>query len=247
MKRIFGLTIGIGICGLLSFLLSMNIMNCHTPDSKIQLLIVTGGHDFEEAPFFEMFDSFPEISYTVLEDSGTGDPFSYANKNDIGVLVFYHMTRQIFEDRQSTLLKLLEQGKGMIFLHHSLVAYQNWPEFEKIIGGRYFLNSTQNHSPSTYHEGVDFSLQVVNKNHPITRGLTDFQVYDEVYGNLAIQPTVQPLLQTDHPESNRIVAWTNEYRNSRIVYIQPGHGPQIFGDSNYRKLLWQAIQWVAQK
>lgn len=247
MKKISGLPIGIIMWGLLYFLLAMNMMNCHSPDSKIKLLIVTGGHDFEEAPFFEMFHSFPEISYTVLEDSGTVDPFSYADKNDIGVLVFYHMTRQIFEDRQATFLKLLQKGKGMIFLHHSLVAYQNWPEFEKIIGGRYFLDSTQNNSPSTYHEDVDFSLQIVNKNHQITRGLNDFQVFDEVYGNFAVQPNVQPLLQTNHPESNRVVAWTNEYRNSRIVYIQPGHGPQIFKDVNYRKLLWQAIQWVAGK
>ncbi len=223
------------------------MIDCRSPVYKFQLLIITGGHDFEEEPFFHMFDSFREVSYVVLEDSGSVDPFSYALENDMDVLVFYHMTRYISEDRQAALLKLLEQGKGMVFLHHSLVAYQNWPEFEKIIGGRYFLDSTQNNLPSTYHEDVDFSLHIVDRNHPITQGVNDFRIFDEVYGLCAVLPTVHPLLETNHPESNRVVAWTNAYRNSRIVYIQPGHGPQIFGDASYRRLLRQSIQWVAKK
>jgi len=244
MKKNGGLTINAISSRVLFFLILMNLLNCSSPNSKIQLLIITGGHDFEKAPFFEMFDSFEDVSYEVLDDSGAVDPYSYAAEKNIDVLVFYHMTRQIFEDRQLAFLKLLEQGKGMVFLHHSLVAYQNWPEFENIIGGWYFIDSSQGSSPSTYHEEVNFSLSIVDKKHPVTRGIEDFQVFDEVYGNYRVLPTVQPLLTTNHPESTPRVGWANSYKNSRIVFIQPGHGPQIFADPNYRKMLQQAIHWV---
>lgn len=245
MKKNSGLTIKWISVGFLTFLILMNFINCSSPNHKIQLLIITGGHEFEEAPFFEMVDSFRGVTYEVQGDSGGIDPYAYAAEKNIDVLVFYHMTRQIFEDRQASFLKLLEQGKGMVFLHHSLVAYQNWPEFENIIGGRYFLDSTQGSSPSTYHEEVNISLSIVDKTHPVTQRLEDFQIYDEVYGNFRVQPAVRPLIMTNHPESIPQVVWANEYLNSRIIYIQPGHGPQIFADPSYRMLLLQAIRWTA--
>ena len=244
MKKNIGSIINTISFGSLYLLILLGLMNCNSSNSEIQLLIITGGHEFEEVPFFEMFDSFRGVSYVVLDDSGTVDPYSYAAEKDIEVLVFYHMTRQIFEDRQATFLKLLEQGKGMVFLHHSLVAYQNWPEFENIIGGRYFLDSTQGFSPSSYQHEVNISLAIIDKEHPVTQGIKDFQIFDEVYGNFRVQPTVQPLVRTDHPQSDPLVVWANKYKDSRIIYIQPGHGPQIFSDPNYRKLLQQAIRWV---
>ena len=34
---------------------------------KLNILIVTGGHDFDRQSFFEMFDSFKDVSYTELK------------------------------------------------------------------------------------------------------------------------------------------------------------------------------------
>jgi len=40
-------------------------------------------------------------------------------------------------NQKDAYIKLLKNGKPMIFLHHSLVSYQHWPEFTRIIGGKY--------------------------------------------------------------------------------------------------------------
>ena len=95
-------------------------------------------------------------------------------------------------------------------------------EFEKIIGGRYILTNI-NQDSSTYRHDVDVPVTVVDKNHPITKGMDDFVIHDEVYGNYKVLPSVQPLLHTTHPESGKIVGWTNNYGGSRIVYLQLGH------------------------
>ncbi|MDH3712191.1 MAG: ThuA domain-containing protein, partial [Cyclobacteriaceae bacterium] len=79
----------------------------------------------------------------------------------------------------------------------------------------------------------------------VTSGLEDFTVFDEVYGNTEVLPDVIPLLGTNHPESTSVIGWENHYRKSRIIYLQPGHGPSIFLDKNYRQLLRQAIMHLS--
>jgi hypothetical protein len=87
-------------------------------------------------------------------------------------------------------------------------------------------------------------VHVVDKKHPLTRGVDDFMIHDEVYGNFRVLPTVSPLLTTTHPESSDTIAWTNKYGDSRIVYIQLGHDHHAYEDPNFRILLKQAIDWV---
>jgi hypothetical protein len=130
-----------------------------------------------------------------------------------------------------------------VFLHHSLVSYQEWDEFENIIGGRYFLSGLEQDS-STYRHDVDIPVRVIHKDHPVTKGIDDFMIHDEVYGNFKVLPGVQALLSTTHPESGKIIGWTNIYGNSRIVYLQLGHDHYAYENPNYRRLLKQAITWV---
>jgi type 1 glutamine amidotransferase len=44
-----------------------------------------------------------------------------------------------------------------------------------------------------------------------------------------------------------IVVWSRTYRLSRVVMIQPGHGPQIFAIPHFRRLVANAIGWVAPR
>ena len=74
-----------------------------------------------------------------------------------------------------------------------------------------------------------------------------FVLFDEVYGNLMTLPSVKPLLQTTHPGSAPFIAWENNYEASTIIYIQPGHDHQSYRDENFRRLIKQAIFYLAAK
>ena len=37
-----------------------------------------------------------------------------------------------------------------------------------------------------------------------------------------MDPKVHPVLGTDHPDVAEAIAWTQEYDNSKVVYIMPG-------------------------
>ena len=216
-----------------------------TSAKKLNILVITGGHGFDEKPFFEMFDSFQGISYTRLVQPdanaqlGTIDPKTY------DAIVFYDMPKSITAQEKVNYYNLLKLGKGMVFLHHSQCSYQDWEGYKTIVGGKYY---EEKNSPktSTYQHDVTFTVNIANPRHPVTRGLKDFEILDEVYGNTEVLPGITPLLRTDHPQSSKIIGWTHQIEKSRIVYIQPGHDKNAYQNANYRQLVLQAIKYVAQ-
>ena len=106
-------------------------------------------------------------------------------------------------------------------------------------------NGSDSVQGSTYLHAQDVTAEIVDHNHPVTRGMDDFIIHDEVYDYIEILPDVNPLIITDHPESCDTLVWTNTYGNSRIVYVQSGHDNNAFSNPHYRQLLRQAINWVA--
>jgi type 1 glutamine amidotransferase len=90
-------------------------------------------------------------------------------------------------------------------------------------------------------------VKVEDTKHPVTSGLTDFEILDEVYGDVEILPSVKPLLSTTHPKSMRYVAWINRYGKSDVICIQLGHGPTAYANPNFKKLVRQAIEWSAAR
>jgi type 1 glutamine amidotransferase len=213
---------------------------------KLNILVVTGGHDFDRESFFEMFDSFQDISYTELKHPEANLQLGQIDPKTFDAVVFYDMPKSISEAEKESYFKLLNLGKGLVFLHHSLASYQDWDEFKTIIGGKYHEEQNSPAS-STYQHDVTFKVKIADPNHPVTKGVRDFEILDEVYGNTEVLPFVVPLLVTDHSLSSKIIGWTHQKENSRIVYIQLGHDKTAYVNPNFQKLLRQAIAFVAEK
>jgi type 1 glutamine amidotransferase len=181
-----------------------------------------------------------------------------ANKNiadgkaqEFDVMVLYDLWEPINEKEKEGYLSYLKSGKGIVSLHHSLGNYQTWDEFVKIIGGSYVMNEKPRtidgttYPPSNYIHDMDVTVNIADANHPVTKGIKDFEMVDEVYGDLLVLDDVHVLLRTSHPKSNPVIGWTNRYGNANIVCLQSGHGPTAFQNPNYIKLVRQAIRWVA--
>jgi type 1 glutamine amidotransferase len=213
---------------------------------KLHVLVVTGGHDFDRKSFFEMFDSFQEISYTELKQPEANSQLGTIDPKTFDAVVFYDMPKTITEKEKANYYNLLKLGKGLVFIHHSLCSYQQWNEYKVMVGGKYHEEKNSPAS-STYEHDVNFTVKVISPKNPVTRGINDFEIHDEVYGNTEVLPGVTPLLSADHPQSSKTIGWTHKIENSRIVYIQPGHDKNAYSNPDYRKLVRQAIAYVAKK
>ncbi|MEI6143620.1 MAG: ThuA domain-containing protein [Mariniphaga sp.] len=216
--------------------------------SKLRIIIVTGGHDFDREPFFQMFDSFTNLTWIEYVHPEALAKLGNVDLATFDAVVFYDMPKTITEIEKASYYRLLQAGKGLVFLHHSICAYQDWPEYESIVGGKYYeKKKNERFGASSYQHDVDFYVQIVHPTHPVVKGIDEFVLSDEVYGNLEVIPEIYPLLSTDHPKSNILIGWTLTKDKSKIVYIQPGHDKKSWENENYRRLVKQAIQFVAKK
>src|SRR5882757_8674402 len=235
---------------ILLFVLMGSIHFSFAQPKKIKVLVVTGGHGFDHKPFYEVFNAIPSITYDTLVQPQANALIASPEVNKYDVLVFYDMFDLISPAQQEAYINLLKKGTSMIFLHHSLVSYQNWPEFIKIVGGQYHTNPVLVNGDTlkaNYEHDMNIPVKVEDKRHPVTRGISDFEIVDEVYGDVEILQRVKPLLSTTHPKSMRYLAWINHYGNSDVIYIQLGHGPSGYSNPNFRKLIQQAIEWSAKQ
>ena len=229
-------------------IIALLLISFNLSASKLKILIVTGGHDFDRVSFFQMFDSFSNLTYTELIHPEAIVQLETVDLNSFDAVVFYDMPKTITDEEKKSYYRLLKAGKGLLFLHHSICAYQDWPDFESIVGGKYYeTKKDDKFGASSYQHDVDFKVHIIQSSHPVTKGLKDFVLHDEIYGNLEVLPESDPLLSTDHPKSNILIGWTLKKLKSRIVFIQPGHDKKSFNNLNYRKLLKQSIIYITTK
>lgn len=241
--------------GLLMILLSLiSLMAADTSArlaDKIRVLVITGGHDFEQEPFFKLFKDNSDISYRAVEHPNAQALLKADAAKDFDVLVLYDMHQEITDEAKADFLARLKEGKGLVVLHHAIADYQQWPEYAKIIGARYYLEKTVVHGVekprSAYKHGLHFTIHVADGKHPVTRGVKDFEIHDETYNLFDVAKDCHVLLTTDEPESNKVIGWAKTYGRARIVYLQSGHDHFAYENPSYQQILKQAIRWTAGK
>ncbi|MBI5010141.1 MAG: ThuA domain-containing protein [Bacteroidia bacterium] len=219
------------------------------PSEEIRVLVITGGHDYKKEQFNEMMNSLgTNISYQVEEFPAAFSMFLPENRDKYDVLVFYHMWQSITPDQAKAFADCIKKGKPLVALHHSICAFDDWPEYFNIIGGKYFHKPTEvggkTYPACSYQHDLNFTVNVADKKHPVTKDVDDFSVFDETYKGYYIEPGVKPLLTTSEKTSETIIGWTKNYGRARVVTLQSGHDVPTFENPGFRKILSQAVVWV---
>jgi uncharacterized protein len=213
--------------------------------SPLNLAVITGGHSYSVPEFHRLFHSLPNIAPIIQHmDDFASSPAAVRQAYD--VVLFYIMLLDGPADDKlpwhvgkplTAMSELGQTSQGIVILHHALLAYPQFPAWDQLTGmtGR---------KSFTFKANQTLRIRVADQSHPITRGLTDWDLVDETYTmpELAADSTV--LLTTDHPTSMRHIAWTRQYRNSRIFNFQSGHDPVAWANPSFREILRRGILWA---
>ena len=168
-------------------------------------------------------------------------------------LVVVFARRRAFPAEQMQYLKAyLDRGGPLIGLRTASHAFDargagpadhvEWPRFDpEVLGGNY-----HNH----YGGGPKCAVTRAAgaQGHPILAGVTLPLLTDgSLYRVRPLAVTATPVLLGTIPDREpEPVAWTHRYQQSRIFYTSLGH-PDDFTDSQFRKLLTNAVFWALGK
>jgi len=239
---------------LLSLLIAAStvfIAGVQAGDTPIRVLLITGGHGYETNEFLALFKADSGIEVSHVTHPMAQRWFKPDRAKEYDVLVSYDMWSEITAEAKADLLSLVQGGKGFLAMHHCLASYPEWEDYARLIGGKYHIKpwtrNGQTIPGSTFKHDVLVPVQVVARNHPVTRGIADFTIHDEVYGGFEVMPGVTPLLRTEHPESSPVIGWARQEGNGRVVYLQLGHDHLAYENPAFRKLVAQAIRYVSNR
>lgn len=234
----------------LTLLIIISVLNFCT-SAPVRVLVITGGHGYHVEEFNSMLSSLgPEITFEVAELPSAFEMLEPQNRNRYDVLLFYHMWQTIDEEQKRIFSECIRDGKPVVALHHSICAFDDWPEYWEIIGGKYFHKPTlykgKVFPACSYIHDIKFQVKIADRNHPVTKDMDNFEIFDETYKGYYVSEDVTPLLVTDEPSSTPVIGWATKYGDSKIVVLQSGHDVPTFQNNNYRRLLKQAIMWVSK-
>ena len=179
-----------------------------------EVLLVTKGHPFERAPFFDIFDAMPGVDWTHVEQPAAQVLFNLGQARRYDAYVLYDMPGIRFrqgaapefiepdEGYKRDFLALLEAGHGFVFLHHAIAGWPAWEEYARIIGGRFLYMPGElrgrARQDSGYRHQVAHKVRLAER-HPVTAGLPQsFPMTDELYLYEVFEDEVRPLLRSDY-------------------------------------------------
>ncbi len=222
-----------------------------SPEKKVKVLVVTGieYHAWREtAPqIAKQLASCPELDVTLEPDYNilcTDKIFDY----DVIFFNFCNL-REYEETRDDDLAldnieKFLNSGKGIVIYHLAIGMFEKRADRVQKLIGRNYDRDVQGHDPFR-----NFEVDIIDKEHPITKHVPDFKIDDELYtcmgGDLPIHvlaESTSSTLKTKFP-----MAYLYKYGAGNVFTTVLGHDMQTLKSPELCTILRNAVLWLAKR
>jgi putative membrane-bound dehydrogenase-like protein len=164
------------------------------------------------------------------------------------LVIFAADGMKIVGEQRADFEAFLRRGGGFVVIHDGVVSGDQHAWAKQIQGGAWVWENRQ----TKWYEG-EVGLYVLDQEHPITRGLSNFDWKDEIYHDLSMAPEAKVLASSFHtpfviaPQmwvyERALEGGTQPYR--AFVSI-PGHEYTSFNLPHYRAVLLRGIAWAAK-
>ena len=152
----------------------------------------------------------------------------------------------------------VRSGTGLVILHAADNAFKGWVEYEKMCA----LMWREGTGHGAYHE---FEVKITDRDHPITRGLADFRLWDELYHRLVhmhdaphrVLATAYSDPETGGTGNDEPMMAVTQYGEGRVYHSVMGHvwpgdpedsptcSMRTFENKDFQNTLLRGAEWAA--
>jgi len=244
-RRLFILTLGSLL--LITFLICVAGATAQAPGAGKKVLMVWGGWEgHEPKQCVDIFAPWLTEQGFEVEISHSLESYTDAQKmRSLSLIVQAVTMGQLSEAQEKGLLEAVRAGVGLAGWHGGLAdSFRSNPEYEFMVGGSWAA-----------HPGgiIDYEVNILNRNDPITKGLADFRMHSEQYYML-VDPGVEVLATTTFTGEAMAslkgvvmpVVWKKVYGKGRIFNTTLGHGAADFNVAQAREIVQRGLLWAAR-
>jgi len=142
----------------------------------------------------------------------------------------------ISRSQEKALLQFVKGGKGFIPVHCASYCFRNSDEVVKMIGGQFSTHKTDT-----------FKMVIVDKKHPIMKGVNAFTTWDETYVHTKINKDIHVITERVEGDHHEPYTWTNNYGKGRVFYTAYGHDERTWKKPDFLKMLENGVIWAVGK
>jgi type 1 glutamine amidotransferase len=151
----------------------------------------------------------------------------------------------ITQEQGRAVKDFVNEGGSALFYHNVTYISPHNEDFRDVLGA-----VTEQHPPLR-----PFKVKVVNRNHPITKGVNDFVVTDEQHFMKYEKDPKYLLLQSVNENglafkdlgTTSTAGWAYDYGKGRVCYLGPGHVITALWNPEYEKLQQNAVKWLLRE
>jgi len=154
----------------------------------------------------------------------------------------------ISNDQLQPLLDAVAAGTGLAGLHGGMGdSFRMAVDYQFMVGGQWVAHPG--------NDGITYNVHILDKNHPLTEGMEDFEVVSEQY-YMHVDPAIKVLATTRFPvaegpyqangEVDMPVAWTKKWGEGNVYYCSLGHVANIVRMPEVIELMRKGMTWAAR-
>jgi len=227
-----------------------------------QALVVRGGWDgHQPVEATELF--IPFLEENGFEVRVEGSTAVYADEEylrTVDLIVQANTMTSIEGPEFLGLRSAIENGTGLAGWHGGIAdSYRNNSDYLQLIGGQFAAHPGRHPDERSGEQSDNYvphfiEMTAAAADHPITQGITDFELITEQYWvlhddyNDVLATTTQAVRPWDpwtRPVTSPAI-WTRQWGSGRIFVSTPGHRVEILQDTNVKTIIERGLLWASR-
>lgn len=152
------------------------------------------------------------------------------NLSKYDALLVYANHQTITPEQLAALKGYIDQGGGFMPVHCGSACFKKTEGYIALVGGQIEGHDT----------GI-FTARIVAPEHPVMRGFTPFETWDETYRHQKLSTDITVLQRRD----DEPWTWVRQQGKGRVFYTAYGHDERCWGQDAFHDLLTRGLRWAA--
>lgn len=154
-------------------------------------------------------------------------------------VLFYTDVGTLTDAQEDGLLSYIQQGKGFFGMHTADASFRDRAGYHAMLNAAFDGHSKY----------MDFDVTIVDPDHPITLGMSDFSVTDELHYLIHKPAMSHHLMQAYDPtkDETHVMAFTHSYGDGRVLFFALGHDMAVIENQDFQEVLRRGALWTGRR